>query len=64
MTRDDLLRGIFTMTACKMLGVDAVRAASGNGDVTFYKADGITPSIVITYSSDGRPTVAFLDLTA
>jgi hypothetical protein len=62
-TRDDLIRGIFAMVAGKMLGVDAVRAASGNGDVDFYADDGVTIRVRVTYSSDGRPTITILDLT-
>lgn len=59
----DIIREMRALICNKMTGVDAVRAANGSGDVTFFAADGVTPRVVVTYSSDGRPNKAVLDLT-
>ncbi|MGE0206009.1 MAG: hypothetical protein AB7E70_19415 [Hyphomicrobiaceae bacterium] len=59
----DLLRGIFAMVAGKLTGLDAIRAAGGNGDATYYAADGVTPRITITHTTDGRTVITINDLT-
>lgn len=59
----DLLRGTFAASLCKHLGLDAIRAAGGNGTVTIYAADGVTVRATVQVTTNGRVVVTFLDLT-
>lgn len=53
----DFMRWILSAVAGKMLGLDAMRAAGGNGDVTFYAIDGTTVRYTMTMSTNGRITL-------
>jgi hypothetical protein len=58
------MRGLFALVTGKSAGWDAIRAAGGAGDATYYAMDGTTVRVTVTYSTDGRPTVTINTLAA
>lgn len=63
LTAGDEMRGIFSATLCKHLGLDAIRAAGGTGTVTLYAADGSTIRATVAVTTNGRTTFTPVDMS-